>query len=277
MFKYQYILFVCSFLSIMACNGQTQSTKEIPTENLKTIKTEHKMKIEIWSDVMCPFCYIGKRNFETAMAQFADKEDIEVIWKSYQLDPTIPEVASETYEDYLVKRKGISLEQAKSTLANVAQSAKQAGLDYHFDKALMVSSHKAHLLIQFAKTKNLGNEAEERLFKAFFTEGKNIADITTLTQLGKEIGLDEQELQVAFTDEKYAQLVKNDIQEAQQIGVSGVPFFVIDRKYAVSGAQPPQVFLETLEKSFAEWRKLNPKSQFEIIEGQSCNTDGKCE
>ncbi len=277
MFKYQYILFVCSFLSITACNGQTQSTKEIPTENLKTIKTEHKMKIEIWSDVMCPFCYIGKRNFETAMAQFADKEDIEVIWKSYQLDPTIPEVASETYEDYLVKRKGISLEQAKSTLANVAQSAKQAGLDYHFDKALMVSSHKAHLLIQFAKTKNLGNEAEERLFKAFFTEGKNIADITTLTQLGKEIGLDEQELQVAFTDEKYAQLVKNDIQEAQQIGVSGVPFFVIDRKYAVSGAQPPQVFLETLEKSFAEWRKLNPKSQFEIIEGQSCNTDGKCE
>lgn len=277
MFKYQYILFVCSFLSITACNGQTQSTKEIPTENLKTIKTEHKMKIEIWSDVMCPFCYIGKRNFETAMAQFADKEDIEVIWKSYQLDPTIPEVASETYEDYLVKRKGISLEQAKSTLANVAQSAKQAGLDYHFDKALMVSSHKAHLLIQFAKTKNLGNEAEERLFKAFFTEGKNIADITTLTQLGKEIGLDEQELQVAFTDEKYAQLVKNDIQEAQQIGVRGVPFFVIDRKYAVSGAQPPQVFLETLEKSFAEWRKLNPKSQFEIIEGQSCNTDGKCE
>lgn len=277
MFKYQYILFVCSFLSITACNGQTQSTKEIPTENLKTIKTEHKMKIEIWSDVMCPFCYIGKRNFETAMAQFADKEDIEVIWKSYQLDSTIPEVASETYEDYLVKRKGISLEQAKSTLANVAQSAKQAGLDYHFDKALMVSSHKAHLLIQFAKTKNLGNEAEERLFKAFFTEGKNIADITTLTQLGKEIGLDEQELQVAFTDEKYAQLVKNDIQEAQQIGVSGVPFFVIDRKYAVSGAQPPQVFLETLEKSFAEWRKLNPKSQFEIIEGQSCNTDGKCE
>lgn len=277
MFKYQYILFVCSLLSFTACNGQTQSTKEIPTENLKTIKTEHKMKIEIWSDVMCPFCYIGKRNFETAMTQFADKEDIEVIWKSYQLDPTIPETANETYVDYLVKRKGISLEQAKSTLANVAQSAKQAGLDYHFDKALMVSSHKAHLLIQFAKTKNLGNEAEERLFKAFFTEGKNIADIETLTQLGEEIGLDKQELQVAFTDEKYAQLVQDDIQEARQIGVSGVPFFVIDRKYAVSGAQPPQAFLETLKKSFAEWRKLNPKSQFEVIKGQSCTTDGKCE
>lgn len=122
-----------------------------------------------------------------------------------------------------------------------------------------------------------GNEAKERLFKAFFTEGKNIADIETLTQLGEEIGLNTQELQVTFTDEKYVQLVKNDIQEAQQIGVSGVPFLVIDRKYAVSGAQPPQAFLETLEKSFAEWRKLNPKSQFKVIEGQSCTKDGKCE
>lgn len=277
MFKLKSFLFVCSFLSFTACNGQTQSTKEIPTENLKTIKTENKMKIEIWSDVMCPFCYIGKRNFETAMAQFADKEDIEVIWKSYQLDPTIPEVANETYEDYLVKRKGMSRDQVKTMLQNVTNTAQQAGLDYNFDKSQMVNSNKAHLLIQFAKTKNLGNEAEERLFKAFFTEGKSIANIETLTQLGKEIGLDEQELQSAFTDEKYVQLVKNDIQEAQQVGVSGVPFFVIDRKYAVSGAQPPQAFLETLEKSFAEWRKLNPKSQFEVIEGQSCTTDGKCE
>ena len=235
------------------------------------------MKIEIWTDVMCPFCYIGKRNFETAMAQFADKEDIEVIWKSYQLDPTIPEVANETYMDYLVSRKGISLEQAKGTLANVVQSAQKVGLEYHFDKALMVNSHKAHQLIQFAKTKNLGIEAEERLFKAFFTEGKSIADTETLTQLGKEIGLNEHELQTAFTDKKYAQLVQDDIREAREIGVTGVPFFVFDRKYAVSGAQPPQAFLETLEKSFAEWRKLNPKSQFEVIQGQSCTIDGKCE
>jgi len=235
------------------------------------------MKIEIWSDVMCPFCYIGKRNFETALAQFPDKEHIEVVWKSFQLDPTIPEVAHETQEEYLVKRKGMSVEQVKGMLENVTQSAKQVGLDYHLDKSVVVNSQKAHQLIQFAKTKGLGDEAEERLFKAFFTEGKSIADIETLTQLGKEIGLDETELQTAFTDDKYAYLVKQDIQEAQQIGVRGVPFFVIDRKYAISGAQPAEAFLQNLEKAFPEWRKLNPESQLEITEGQSCTTDGKCE
>lgn len=235
------------------------------------------MKIEIWSDVMCPFCYIGKRNFETALAQFPEKEHIEVVWKSFQLDPTIPEVANETQEEYLVKRKAMSIEQVKGMLENVTQSAKDAGLEYHLDKSIMVNSQKAHQLIQFAKTKGLGDEAEERLFKAFFTEGKSIADIKTLTQLGKEIGLDETELQTAFTDDKYAYLVNQDIQEAQQIGVRGVPFFVIDRKYAVSGAQPAEAFLQTLEKAFPEWRKLNPESQFEITKGQSCTTDGKCE
>ncbi len=235
------------------------------------------MKIEIWSDVMCPFCYIGKRNFETALAQFPEKEHIEVVWKSFQLDPTIPEVANETQEEYLVKRKGMSVEQVKGMLENVTQSAKQVGLDYHLDKSVVVNSQKAHQLIQFAKTKGLGDEAEERLFKAFFTEGKSIADIDTLTQLGKEIGLDEAELQTAFTDDKYAYLVKQDIQEARQIGVRGVPFFVIDRKYAVSGAQPAEAFLQNLEKAFPEWRKLNPESQLEITEGQSCTTDGKCD
>lgn len=235
------------------------------------------MKIEIWSDVMCPFCYIGKRNFETALAQFPEKEHIEVVWKSFQLDPTIPEVANETQEEYLVKRKGMSVEQVKGMLENVTQSAKQVGLDYHLDKSVVVNSQKAHQLIQFAKTKGLGDEVEERLFKAFFTEGKSIADIDTLTQLGKEIGLDEAELQTAFTDDKYAYLVKQDIQEARQIGVRGVPFFVIDRKYAVSGAQPAEAFLQNLEKAFPEWRKLNPESQLEITEGQSCTTDGKCD
>lgn len=277
MFSLKNLLFIIGLPFIADCNGQTKSENSTSIKNIQIMNTENKMKIEIWSDVMCPFCYIGKRNFETALEQFADKDNIEVIWKSYQLDPSIPDVANETYEDYLVKRKGMSRDQVKAMLQNVTNAAKQAGLDYHFDKSQMVNSHKAHQLIQFAKTKNLGNEAEERLFQAFFTEGKSVADIETLTQLGKEIGLDEAELQTAFTDEKYARLVQDDIREAREIGVSGVPFFVIDRKYAVSGAQPPQAFSETLEKAFTEWRKLNPKSQFEVIEGQSCTTDGKCE
>jgi protein disulfide-isomerase len=238
---------------------------------------ENKMKVEIWSDVMCPFCYIGKRNFETALEQFEDKNHIEVIWKSYQLDPSIPQVASESYQDYLIKNKGMSAEQVNGMLENVTQSAKQVGLEYNFDNAQMVNSLNAHKFIQFAKTKGLGDEAEERLFLAFFTEGKNIADQSTLIDFGKEIGLDAKEVENVFSDEKYTGLVNQDIQEAKQIGVQGVPFFVLDRKYAVSGAQPSQTFLESLEKSFGEWRKLNPETKLKVTQGQSCTPESSCE
>lgn len=238
---------------------------------------ESKMKIEIWSDVMCPFCYIGKRNFETALSQFSNKKYIEVEWKSYQLDPSIPEIPTESYKDYLIKNKGMSAEQVTSMLDNVTESAKQVGLEYNFDKAVMVNSLKAHKFIQFAKTKGLGDQAEERLFLAFFTEGKNIADLETLIQLGKEIDLDETELQPAFTDDQYAYFVKQDIQEAQNVGVRGVPFFVMDRKFAVSGAQPTNIFLENLENAFAKWQLQNPEIKLEVSEGASCTPDGVCE
>lgn len=235
------------------------------------------MKIEIWSDVMCPFCYIGKRHFEDALSKFSDKEHIDIEWKSFQLDPTMPDVAEESQEDYLVKRKGMSREQVQGMLQNVTAMAKEAGLDFNFDQSIMVNSQKAHQLIQFAKSKGLGNEIEERLFKAYFTEGKNVADETTLTELGKEIGLDENELQVAFNDDKYLYQMKQDIQEAQNIGVRGVPFFVFDRKYGVSGAQPTEAFLETLNKSFGEWREKNPKTILDISQGQSCDINGNCD
>ncbi|MDO5637412.1 MAG: DsbA family oxidoreductase [Myroides sp.] len=235
------------------------------------------MKIEIWSDVMCPFCYIGKRHFEEALSKFSDKEHIDIEWKSFQLDPTMPNVAEESQEDYLVKRKGMSRDQVQGMLQNVTAMAKEAGLDFNFDQSIMVNSQKAHQLIQFAKSKGLGNEIEERLFQAYFTEGKNVADEITLTELGIEIGLDENELQVAFNDDKYLYQMKQDIQEAQNIGVRGVPFFVFDRKYGVSGAQPTEAFLETLNKSFGEWREKNPKTILDISQGQSCDINGNCD
>lgn len=234
------------------------------------------MKVEIWSDIMCPFCYIGKRHFESALAQFADKEHIEIEWKSYQLDPSMPEVAAESQEDYLVKRKGMNREQVKAMLVNVTEMAKKAGLEYHLDKSVMVNSQKAHQLIQFAKTKGLGDQMEEQLFKAYFTDGKNVADIETLTQLGTAIGLDEKELQAAFTDDQYLYQMKQDIQEGENLGVRGVPFFVFDRKYGVSGAQPAEAFLETLTKSFGEWKEKNPQVKLQITQGQSCDIDGNC-
>lgn len=235
------------------------------------------MKVEIWSDIMCPFCYIGKRNIETALAQFPEEKNIEIEWKSFQLDPSLPQIATDNHEEYLAKRKGFPVEQVKGMLQHVTNTAKQAGLDFHLEESVIVNSYNAHRLIQFAKTKELGGEAEERFFKAYFTEGIDLANLENLTALGKEIGLDEAELQMAFTDNQYAEKVNQDIEEARMIGVTGVPFFVFDRKYAVSGAQPPQAFLQALEQSFGEWQQQNLNTKLEVSKGESCDVDGNCE
>lgn len=226
---------------------------------------------------MCPFCYIGKRNFETALEQFSNKNGIEVEWKSFQLDPSLPEVQDSNYTDYLMVSKGLGRPQVEGMLNNVTQMAKGVGLEYDFDRAVMVNSFKAHRVLQLAKTRGLGDAAEERLFRAFFTEGRNIADDDTLLELGKEAGLNETEIRSSLSDERYSDMVKQDIQEARAIGVTGVPFFVFNRKYAVSGAQPPQAFLQTLEKAYAEWREANPEIKIEVTKGQSCSIDGVCD
>lgn len=224
------------------------------------METTKKMQVEVWSDIMCPFCYIGKRHYERALEQFPNKDNVEIIWKSYQLDPTIPEhfeKKTNVYE-YLAERKGMSLEQSKQLHDNVLQMAKNAGLDYHFEKAVVANSFKAHRLIQLAKTKGAGDQAEERLFSAYFVEGKDLGETKTLIELGKEIGLTEAEVNEALMNDEYAYQVKQDIQEAESIGVRGVPFFVFNRRYAISGAQPTEAFSESLEKSFSDWRKANP-------------------
>lgn len=211
------------------------------------------MKVEIWSDIMCPFCYIGKRHFEAALKQFPNAEAITVEWKSFQLDPTIPTMTErvDVYQ-YLADKKGMSLEQSKAMHQNVIQMAKNAGLDYNFDIAVVGNSKDAHRLIQFAKTKGLGDQAEEALFKAYFTDGRNMSDLNDLVEIGTSIGLKSDELTAVLESEAFAYEMMQDIQEAQNIGVQGVPFFVFDRKYAISGAQPVEAFLQTLEKVYSE-------------------------
>jgi predicted DsbA family dithiol-disulfide isomerase len=211
------------------------------------------MKVEIWSDIMCPFCYIGKRHFEAALKEFPHADKLQIEWKNFQLDPTIPKMEErvDVYQ-YLADKKGMSLEQSKSLHQNVIQMAKNAGLEYNFDIAVVGNSKDAHRLIQFAKTKGLGDQAEEALFKAYFTDGKNIADMNDLIEIGTSIGLDAVELTSILEGDAFAYEMMQDIQEAQNIGVQGVPFFVFDRKYAVSGAQPVEAFLQTLEKVYSE-------------------------
>ena len=201
------------------------------------------MKVEIWSDIMCPFCYIGKRRFEAALQQFSGKEDIEIAWKSFQLNPSIKTEAGKNINEYLADAKGWTLDYAKQMNAHVTNMAKEVGLHYDFDKAIVANSFDAHRLIQLAKANRKGDEMEERLFKAYFTEGKNTADHATLIQLGTEIGLDPATIKKVLASNEYADKVEQDIYEAQQIGVRGVPYFVLNDRYAVSGAQASETFL----------------------------------
>lgn len=247
--------------------------------SLKPVSLDHpKMKVEIWSDIMCPFCYIGKRNFESAFSRFEGRDNIEIEWRSFQLDPTIPKSnpVKENVYQYLAARKGISYEQSAKMHERIIQMAKNAGLDYRFEKAIVANSFDAHRMIQLAKNKGLGDAAEERLFRAYFTEGKDFGDHETLISIGKEIGLPEDEIKSALVSDTYAEKVEQDIQEAADIGVEGVPFFVFDRKYAVSGAQPSEHFLQALNQSFGEWEKNNPVVRLVAEEGAICKPGEDC-
>lgn len=238
--------------------------------------TVNKMNIEIWSDVMCPFCYLGKRKFENALALFPEMGRVNVIWKSFLLNPDLKTDTSISIYEYLSREKGFEIEQAKEKNGHITQSASLVGLDYNFDKVIVANTFKAHILLHYANKQGKQNEVKERLLKAFFTEGRNVDDIPTLLEIGNEAGLKTDTLTEALESELYADEVREDIYEAQQFGIRGVPFFIFDRKYGISGAQESPVFLETLKKSFSEWRKTNPDIGMEIIPGESCDIDGTC-
>jgi predicted DsbA family dithiol-disulfide isomerase len=235
----------------------------------------NKMKIEIWSDVMCPFCYIGKRRFEKSLENTSLKDKIDIEWKSFQLNPGMQTDTSININEYLAQHKGMPLEQAKALNAQVTQMAKEEGLVYNFDKSVVANSFKAHVLTHFAKQFGRQDEVEELLFQSYFTEGKNIDDIELLKDIAKQVGLDAVAYQKVVVDGSLDDEVKMDIHEARQIGVQGVPFFVYDRKYAVSGAQPVELFIQTLEKAYSEWQpKADPIQIQNTSDGPTCGSDG---
>lgn len=233
------------------------------------------MKVEIWSDVMCPFCYVGKKHFENALEQLPFKDKIEVEWKSFQLDPTLPaDGASITTKEYLVNRKGMPEEQIEGIFAHLQQAGKAVGIEFKQDISIPVNTFRAHRLIHFAQLAGKGNEIEEALFLAHFTNGKNIGDIEVLSAIGESIGLNKDEVKTFLQSEAQTDEVKSDIQEAQTLGISGVPFFVLDRKYGISGAQPVEAFAEALVQAYQE---SQPKFEMKgDKEAGSCGTDG-CE
>ncbi len=206
------------------------------------------MLIEIWSDVMCPFCYLGKRRFERALTDFDGRDDVQVVWKSFQLNPSIPRDAVMSSQDYLSREKGINRTTAQQMNARVAEAGRLEGITYKFDDVRVVNTFDAHRALHFARAHDKQTEMEERLFAAHFTEGRNVADRETLVGLGRDIGLDEKALTAALNGGDFADDVHQDIDEARQLGINAVPFFVLDRKYAVSGAQDPSTFLGAMRR-----------------------------
>jgi len=225
---------------------------------------------------MCPFCYIGKRKFEEGLNQFGHKEEVKVVWKSFQLNPAQKTEPGKNINQYLADVKGWSVEQAKQMNDRVTDMAREVGLDYHFDKAIVANSWDAHRLVQLAKQHGLGDAAEERLFRAYFTEGRNTADHATLIELGTDIGLDADAITKMLASKDFGDAVSQDIYEAQQVGVRGVPFFVLNRRYAVSGAQAPETFLGALNTAWAEWEQQHPKLTHLTDDEAVCTPEDGC-
>ncbi|RPE08744.1 DsbA family oxidoreductase [Chitinophaga lutea] len=224
------------------------------------------MKIDIWSDVACPFCFIGKRHLEAALEKFPHRDEVEVTWHSFELDPGAQKDYNENQYELLAKKYGMSPEQAKATTERVEASGAATGIRFDFDKVIPTNTFNAHRLIQLAAQQGKQNEVEELLFTAYFTDGKHIGHIETLEAIGAAAGLDTTGL---FTSDAYTDAVRADEAQAQQLGIRGVPFFVFDYKYAVSGAQPVNAFEQTLQKVWEESRPAD------VAPGAVCE-DGTC-
>jgi predicted DsbA family dithiol-disulfide isomerase len=232
------------------------------------------MKIEIWSDVACPWCYIGKRRFETALAAFPHRESVEVTWRSYQLDPTVPDHYDGTELDYLSTRKGMAPVQVSQMFEHVAAQAKGEGLNYRFDDVVVANSFTAHRLIHLAAAHGKQDAAKERLLSDHFEHGKDIGNEEYLTSVGLDLGIDAGDVAELFSTDKYADDVRQDFAEARALGITGVPFFVIDRKFGLSGAQPADTFTAALEQA---WQESNPLVLVNAAgdgAGEACGPDG---
>lgn len=217
------------------------------------------LNIDIWSDIACPWCFIGKRRFEKALDGFAAKDQVSVTWHSYQLDPTLPERSELSEKDYLSQTKGMPADQVTGMLAQVTEVARSEGLDYDFDSLVPANSMKAHQLLHAVKDAGLDVGAvKEALLSAHFEKGEVISDDELLVGIGTNNGLSEEAARGALTSDELNAAVRADIDQARTIGVNGVPFFVFQDKYGISGAQPPEAFAQVLNQVWDEIKPAEP-------------------
>ena len=212
------------------------------------------MNVEIWSDIVCPWCYIGKRRFEQALARFPHKDAVTITWRSFELDPTAPRESRESLDERLARKMRTTTEQAAELNAHVSALAAGDGLEYHLDRAKPANTFDAHRLIHLAASKGVQDAVIERLMRAYFTDGLPIGDAETLARAAAEAGLEAAEARAALAAGAYAEDVRADEARAAEFGISGVPFFVLDERFGVSGAQSPDVFLHALQTAWAASR-----------------------
>ena len=229
------------------------------------------MKIEIWSDVVCPWCAIGKRRFETALAQFEHRDAVEVEFRSFELDPNAPAERPGTQDEYLAAKYGVSVAEAAAMHERTAAAAAAEGLEFRFDRARSGNTFAAHRLLHLAKHHGLQGALKERLLRAYFTEGRPIGDPETLHDLSIEVGLDDTAVTETLGGDRYADAVRADEREAAALGITGVPFFVVDRTFGVSGAQPAPLLLEVLHNAWEQ----RPSLSLAGGDGDAC-TDAAC-
>jgi predicted DsbA family dithiol-disulfide isomerase len=215
------------------------------------------VEVEIWSDVACPWCYIGKRRFEAALAEFEHRDDVRVRWRSFELDPEAPNEREGDRAEYLARKYGMTLEQARAAEQQLTDVAAGEGLDFRFDIARSGNTFDAHRVVHLAESHGLQDAMKERLLRAYFTEGELLSDRDTLVRLAGEVGLDEEEVRELLAGDRYAQEVRDDERTAGELGISAVPTFVVDRRLGASGAQPPDALLELLRQG---WAKRSPAS-----------------
>ena len=212
------------------------------------------MKVEVWSDVVCPWCYIGKRRFEAALARFAHRDEVELVWRSFELDVSAPPSSTEqgTYAERLATKYRCSVTEAQVMIDNMTLTAAQEGLEFRFDLARPGNSFDAHRLLHLALEHGQQDELKELMDRATFTQGCPVSDHSALRVLALQVGLPEVEVDAVLTSERYSDDVRTDEAQAHAYGISGVPFFVIDGRYGISGAQPADVVLQALHKAWSE-------------------------
>jgi predicted DsbA family dithiol-disulfide isomerase len=232
-----------------------------------------KLKIDIWSDIVCPWCAIGKRHLEAALEQFPHRDDVEIVWRAFELDPSAPKVTAGDNVARLAQKYGRTKAQAEAMMHQVEDTAAKDGLELHLTTARSGNTFDAHRVLHLAAERGLQNAVKGRFLRGYMTEGRSIGEHEVLVELAAEAGLDADEVRAVLASDRYATEVREEEATARQLGINGVPFFVLDEKYAVSGAQPASVMLSALEQAWAS-RGEDVSEDASGQEGAACGPEG---